>query len=161
MDLAEKIKRCLERHPDWTDKRICNATGARHADVGAMRRGEGLPSREPVVPLRISDEQSEEIREKVQTWKAMHPPTPKVKAIPLSGVHLLSKKPVDLMKGRLYGLERGMGYPVADLARAWGVSEETLKYHAKNHKALAYVEATPGEYVPIVVHPETPKGDSL
>jgi len=149
MTLEERIKGCIARHPDWTDKRICNATGARHADVGAMRRGEAVPPRaEPAFappPPAAS--------------LSIHPP--KVKAIPLSGVHLLSKKPVDLMKGRLYGLERGMGYPVADLARAWGVSEETLKYHAKNHKALAYVEATPGEYVPIVVHPETPKGDSL
>jgi hypothetical protein len=82
-----------------------------------------------------------------------------VKAIPLSGVHLLSRKPMDAMKGRLYGLDRGMGYPVDDLARAWGVSAETLRNHAKNHNALAYVEATPGEYVPVVVHPETPRGD--
>ena len=149
MTLEEKIRGCIERHPDWDTKRISNATGGMKAEVEAVRRGEGLPPRHesPFAPLPPAAALS------------VHPP--KVKAIPLAGVHLLSKKPVDLMKGRLYGLERGMGYPVPDLARAWGVSEETLKTHAKNHKALAYVEATPGEYVPIVVHPETPKGDSL
>ena len=149
MTLEERIKACVDRHPEWDDTRVAKSAGARRDDVAAVRRGEGLPPRHesPFAPLPPAAALS------------VHPP--KVKAIPLAGVHLLSKKPVDLMKGRLYGLERGMGYPVPDLARAWGVSEETLKTHAKNHRALAYVEATPGEYVPVIVHPETPKGDSL
>jgi len=150
MELTARIKKCLQRHPEWENRRVAKSTGATFGEIEAVRRGTS-PAPPRAEPAFAPPPPAASL--------SIHPP--KVKAIPLSCVHLLSKKPVDLMKGRLYGLERGMGYPAADLARAWGVSEETLKYHAKNHKALAYVEATPGEYVPIVVHPETPKGDSL
>lgn len=86
MDLEEKIKNCLERHPDWDDKRIAKSTGARRDDVAAVRRGEGLPVRETIVPLRISDEQSAEIREKVRTWKADHPAPGSTPCITLAAV---------------------------------------------------------------------------
>jgi predicted transcriptional regulator len=63
------------------------------------------------------------------------------------------------MKARLYGLRKGMGYKVESLAKEWGISADTIRKHAKDHHALVYVEATPGEYVACVVHPETPKGE--
>ncbi|MCK9602686.1 MAG: hypothetical protein M0R06_26800 [Sphaerochaeta sp.] len=148
MTLEEKIRGCIERHPDWDTKRISNSTGGSKADVEAVRRGESIAPRSesPFAPPPPGP-------------SLPQAPPPRVKAIPLAGVHLLSKKPVDQMKGRLYSLERGMGYPVSELARAWCVSEDTLKTHANKHRALAYVEATPGEYVPVIVHPETPRGD--
>jgi hypothetical protein len=140
MDLREKIERAIAKHPEWDNRKVAKCAGGRVADVQAVREGAEIKRTAPII----------------------HPPAAppaKVKAIPLASIHLLSKKPLDMMKGRLYGLERGMGYPVQDLARAWGVSEETLKNHAKNHHALAYCEPSPGEYVPIIVHPDTPRGD--
>jgi transposase-like protein len=63
------------------------------------------------------------------------------------------------MKARLYALRKGMGYKVESLSKEWGISADTIRKHAKDHRALVYVEATPGEYVACVVHPETPKGE--
>ncbi len=143
MDLSERIKRCIARHPEWDHHRIAGATGGRYADIEAVKKGEPLPP----PPSNIMPD-------------VAAPVTPAA-TFSLKGVHLLSRKPQDVMKARLYGLQRGVGYKIEDLARAWGVSLDTLKTHAKNYKALAYVEATPGEYVPCVVHPDTPKGDSL
>ena len=51
MDLAEKIKRCLERHPDWSNPRIAKSTGARHDAIEAVRRGEQPPPVPASVPL--------------------------------------------------------------------------------------------------------------
>ena len=79
----------------------------------------------------------------------------------LKGVAVLSKRPQDVMKGRLHGLKPGVGYEIDDLAEKWGVSPDTLRSHAKKHKALAYVEASPGEYVACVVHPDEMKGRTL
>jgi hypothetical protein len=80
-------------------------------------------------------------------------------AFSLRGVTLLNYRPQDTIKKRLYGLRRGMGYEVAELAREWRMTPETLRKHAREHKALAYVERTPGDYVACVVHPEQMKED--
>lgn len=45
MDIPERIKRCIDRHPDWDDKRIAKTSGARYADVEAVRRGEPVPNK--------------------------------------------------------------------------------------------------------------------
>ena len=45
MTLEEKIRGCIERHPDWDTKRISNSTGGSKADVEAVRRGESIAPR--------------------------------------------------------------------------------------------------------------------
>jgi hypothetical protein len=138
MPVEEKIKRCLERHPEWTTKRIANSSGTIQAAVESIRGG-GPIGADPA--------------------SASATPLPPSGGFSLRGVRLLSKKPADCMKARLYGLHRGMGYRIADLSSKWGISEDTIRTHAKRFGSLVFVEATPGEYVACVVHPETPKGD--
>ena len=75
----------------------------------------------------------------------------------LRNLTLLSKKPADNMKGKFYSLKKGIGYKAEDLARAWHVTEETLLRRATDHHAKAFIEATPGEFVCVIVHPETKK----
>lgn len=41
MELSEKIKACLQRHPDWETRRIAKAIGARLGEVEAARCGAG------------------------------------------------------------------------------------------------------------------------
>jgi hypothetical protein len=82
---------------------------------------------------------------------------PMSKGISLKGVTFFSKKPADTLKARFYALKRGTGYRLDDLVREWGVSADTLRQRAKEHNAFGYVEATPGEFVAIVVHPDTQK----
>lgn len=37
MLLEQKIKNCLERHPDWEPNRIANSTGARLGEIQAVK----------------------------------------------------------------------------------------------------------------------------
>jgi hypothetical protein len=43
MDAAEKIKRCLDRHPDWDLRRVSSATGFPYAAIEAARKGAPAP----------------------------------------------------------------------------------------------------------------------
>jgi hypothetical protein len=46
ISLDEKIKRCIERHPDWTDMRIANTVSTSIGNIRAAREGRPL-----VVPI--------------------------------------------------------------------------------------------------------------
>lgn len=43
ISIPEKIKRAVDRHPDWTDNRIQKSAGGSQAMVRAVRAGEPLP----------------------------------------------------------------------------------------------------------------------
>jgi len=43
----QKVRRCIERHPDWTTARIAKSTGIRIAEVEALRGGQATPQGEP------------------------------------------------------------------------------------------------------------------
>ena len=79
-----------------------------------------------------------------------------VTAIALHNTRVLDSKPAsDNVKKQLYGLRKGMGYPVAALADQWGISEETLRRHAKKLGCLKYVETGPGDWTHCILHPDT------
>jgi len=143
----DRIKACLGRHPDWADGRISNSLAVPINEVKAIRAIGSVGSGETIYLGHPKADSSPE---------AQAPPPG---GFSLRGIRLLSKKPADCMKARLYGLRKGMGYKVESLAKEWGISADTIRKHAKDHHALVYVEATPGEYVACVVHPETPKGE--
>jgi hypothetical protein len=76
------------------------------------------------------------------------------KAVDLTKVRTASKKPLESVKSKLYQLPRGKGFPLADAAREWGVSAETLRRHAKDVGAFVYAEVAPEQWVEVVKHPD-------
>lgn len=85
-------------------------------------------------------------------------PTPRAPVagmISLTDKRVLDVKPADTVKRLLYGLKRGVGYPVDMLVDMWGFSRENICRHAKRESALKYVETSPGEWVHCVMHPDT------
>ena len=83
-------------------------------------------------------------------------PSKEIGGIRLSdSVRIRATKPSEGIKKKLFGLKRGVGYPVNDLSESWGCSPETLRSHARRHDALRYVEVGPGDWVHCVMHPET------
>lgn len=50
ISLEEKIRRCIERHPDWTDLRISNSVGTSVPNVKAFRTGQPIDCSPPVSP---------------------------------------------------------------------------------------------------------------
>lgn len=77
--------------------------------------------------------------------------------IALNKENVFKERPQDQSKRRFYSLEEGKGYPIDELAKDWGVGIDTIKKHARRWDALRYVEVTPGDYVPCVLHPNTAK----
>lgn len=76
--------------------------------------------------------------------------------IPLRNVRVAERRPSDSgMRRQLYGLKKSTGYPVDELAAKWGVSQETLRKHAKRLDCLMYVEAGPGDWKHCILHPDT------
>lgn len=45
ISLEEKIRRCIERHPDWGNVRIAGSIGTRAGNVQAFREGKQLTAR--------------------------------------------------------------------------------------------------------------------
>jgi len=42
ISLEEKIRGCIERHPDWDNVRIANSIGTRRGNIAAFREGRAL-----------------------------------------------------------------------------------------------------------------------
>jgi hypothetical protein len=79
---------------------------------------------------------------------------------PLSGISLSSKmvlshKPAPTASLLIQRLPKGRGFEPKDLSKQWHLSEETIRSHAKKHGALKYVEVSPGEWIPVVMNPQT------
>lgn len=73
----------------------------------------------------------------------------------MRGVRVSDRKPSDSVKRLLYGLKRGMGYPIEALSHEWNISSETIRKHAMRFEAMKYVEISPGEWTACVMHPDT------
>jgi hypothetical protein len=75
--------------------------------------------------------------------------------ISLSSKMVLSHKPAPTASLLIQRLPKGRGFEPKDLSKQWHLSEETIRSHAKKHGALKYVEVSPGEWIPVVMNPQT------
>jgi len=135
--LPERIRACLARHPEWDNRRVAQAN---KTTIGA------------VIAARIAGP--------VAPPPPPGPPPPASKGsvgVSLSGCNVFLQRPQDRAKGLLYGLSKGRGFPVKELAVRWGMSEETITAHAKRFECFRYVETEPGRYLACVLHPDTAK----
>lgn len=82
-------------------------------------------------------------------------PTAEPRGVMLRDVRVVDSKPNEGIKHLLFGLRKGMGFPVQELADQWGLSEETLKRHATKYGALKYVETGTAVWTHCVLHPDT------
>ena len=88
-------------------------------------------------------------------------PASSVATAPVSGgvllrnLRVLPRKPADSASVHIRRLPKGKGFEPKVLAHEWGMSEETIRKHAKDMKCLKYVETSPDEWVSMVMSPET------
>ena len=75
--------------------------------------------------------------------------------VSLKNANVFQHRPQDRAKGLIYGLKKGRGFPIGELSEEWGMSEDTIKKHAKRFGAYLFVEVDPGNYVACIVHPDT------
>jgi hypothetical protein len=131
--IEERIKAALLRHPEYANSKITknlnNCCSA--ADVQRVRESLG--------PITSSPESH----------------VTGTKGIPLQSKRVTSFRPVETAAKFIKRLPKGRGFNPKDLAAEWGMSEDTIKKHAKDMKCMKYVEITEDEWVPMIMHPET------
>lgn len=68
---------------------------------------------------------------------------------------VLDSKPAASTRRHIMALPRGQYFPANELAYSLGVTEETLRKHARALGALKYVEHSDGNWIQSVMHPDT------
>lgn len=81
-----------------------------------------------------------------------------VEAIPLNQKRVMPTKPQGSdCRRRIRDIKRGVCHRVPAFAAYLGISEETLRKHAKALSCLKWVEMTPDNFEEAVMNPETAK----
>lgn len=127
-----RVLASIAKNPDASDYQIAKNLKLRVAEVTAARQHPaGKVSPAPKNPVAM-----------------------KSGGVELTGLRVLPRKPADSAAGYIKRLPTGRGYEPRVLAAEWGISEETIRRHAKDLKCLKFVEVN-DEWVPMVMHPET------
>lgn len=75
----------------------------------------------------------------------------------IEGLTLRSKKPPVTSADRILALKKEMAYTLSELAELWGMSERTIADNARKMKCMKWMKGDDGEWVEVVLHPETAK----
>jgi hypothetical protein len=75
--------------------------------------------------------------------------------VSLASRRVLSRRPAESAAKFIKRLPNGKGYPPRDLAAQWGMSEETIRRHARDMGCIKFVEVSEDEWVPLIMNPET------
>jgi hypothetical protein len=113
--------------------------------------GRGFSSRDvQVVRATLSDEERQ---------PAPLPDSPgELESIPLNQKRVMPQKPQGSdCRRRLREIKRGVCHRVADFAHHLGISEETLRKHARSMQCIKWVEMTPDHFEEAVMSPDTAK----
>ncbi len=98
------------------------------------------------------------VREKITGATHHEAPEPKQSlsgGFSLASRRVLSRRPAESAAKFIKRLPNGKGYPPRDLATQWGMSEETIRRHARDMGCIKFVEVSEDEWVPLVMNPET------
>jgi hypothetical protein len=148
MTLDDRIADSIRRNPDRKNWEIAkNFKGVSTVDVERVRvaMGKGAPSTSKTASRKDSVEEAAES------------PSFKIAGISLSNRSVLSRRPAESAAKYLRKLANGKAYATSDLAKAWGMSEETIRKHARDLGCLKFVEVEADDWKPMVMNPETAK----
>ena len=124
--ISDRIKSSIQRNPDFTNSRIAKNLN-NHCTASEVQA--------------IRDQIGEQ-------------PTT-IKGIPLQSKRVISHRPVETAAKHIKRLTKGRGFIPKDLSIEWGMSEETIKKHAREMGCIKYVEIEEDEWQPMIMHPET------
>jgi hypothetical protein len=125
-----RILASLTRDPSRSDSGIAKNLSVSVFDVREVRAGMSGASPDPVEPRGIS-------------------------GITLTQRRVLSRRPAESAAKFIKRLANNKGFHPSDLAREWGMSEETIRKHAREMGCLKFVEVTEDEWKPLIMSPET------
>ena len=128
---TSRILASIDANPGASDWRIAKNLGLRVDEIRAVRGTEQEPSAEK------------------------EPTTALTGGILLSHKRVLPRRPAESAAKFIRRLAKGRGFCPKALSQEWGMSEETIKRHAKELSCLKYVETSPDEWVQLIMSPET------
>jgi hypothetical protein len=128
MTLEQKVLKCIAAHPDYTDHQIARNCRTNKREVARIRS-------------RSTTDSEEE--------------APITGGIVLGRCRVLSRKPSDSASKFIKRLPTGRGFDVRTLSKDWGMSEDTIKRHAKDLGCFKFVEVSDDEWIPMIMNPET------
>jgi hypothetical protein len=89
------------------------------------------------------------------------PQAPQSSGIALRGMRVLSRRPAESAAKFIKRLPKGRGFDPKALSHDWGMSEETIRRHARDLNCLKFVEISDDEWAALVMNPETAQTYSL
>jgi hypothetical protein len=78
-----------------------------------------------------------------------------ISGVSLTSRRVLSRRPAESAAKYIKRLPNNKGFSASDLAREWGMSEETIRKHARDMGCLKFVEVSEDDWKPLVMSPET------
>jgi hypothetical protein len=128
MDAAkiDRIRASIARAPHLTDSRV--AKNLRHVSAAEVAHVRAMAS---------------------DTGEA------KISGVSLGNRRVLSRRPAESAAKFIKRLPNGRGFHPRDLAQSWGMSEETIRRHARDLGCLKFVEVSEDEWHPLIMSPDT------
>lgn len=139
MTLEQKVLKCIAAHPDYTDYQIARNCRTNKLQVAHIRSKANTPQASPTT----------------QTTQDTHDEALLTGGLVLGRCRVLSRKPSDSASKFIKRLPTGRGFDVRTLSKEWGMSEDTIKRHAKDLGCFKFVEVSDDEWIPMVMNPET------
>jgi len=138
MTLEQKVLKCIAAHPDYTDHQIARNCRTNKLQVAHIRSKASTPHATPSSSTPITSDEA------LLTG-----------GLVLGRCRVLSRKPSDSASKFIKRLPTGRGFDVRTLSKEWGMSEDTIKRHAKDLGCFKFVEVSDDEWIPMVMNPET------
>lgn len=156
--MNDRILASILRHPAYGDAQIAkNFRGVTAAQVALVRLNSRNPSYlKEHAKLSTKPSSSKVIPPAPAPVKKEEPAVPvSVSGVKLSNLRVLNRRPAESAAKFIKRLPKGRGYCPKDLSHEWGMSEETIKKHARDMNCLKFVEVSEDEWKTLVMSPET------
>ena len=137
--LKERVARALAKYPDRSDYEIAHGLNKVRSSTVAIIRAtlNGTP-----LPPEPKEDKSDSGRSYA-------------KGVSLGKLRVLPRRPAENAAKHIKRLPAGRGFSPKDLSQEWGISETTLKRHARDLGCLKFVEIREDDWELMIVSPET------
>ena len=110
------------------------------------------------IAKRLSGVLAGDVQAVRDSGEVIEPESVEISGFSLTNKEILSHRPAETASLFIQRLPKGRGFAPSDLSRKWHLSEETIKNHAKRLGCLKYLNVGAGQWIQVVINPETAEG---
>ena len=122
----------------------------------AILRNPAKPNRAIAKSLsKVLSSEVEQVRQELGGTPQSEPEATGLSGVVLTQKRVLARRPAESAAKYIKRLPNNKGFHPSDLAREWGMAEETIKKHARDMGCIKFVEVTEDEWKPLIMAPET------